>query len=335
MISIVKESYIKNNGSTFHMARENPFAYRLFKVFKPSLQKLRDWDNELLESLFEKLWESDDSFWWIHGRIIEVLNVKHVDTDYWVSRLLDEMKKTDSINDQSKIIVIENMSGRNSKEEKGGVHLICSETKLELRMVEVMNKLMNYTCDVSVAGRYIEAVQSYESACVKYIKDSEAKRLIGRDCYIKTDDSAINFDDKKMKRGDYTIFNNREYMVTSSYDEKSMKRDVMIYTYNTDDIDDSFQYDETFKRYYKVVDPHDLGDVFTYSIKYFYREHGVEKCVGNQGQITLLTSDSKFAMDNGFKERDPRDRDYIKENVPECEIEAKQIGPELNARFRP
>ncbi len=142
-------------------------------------------------------------------------------------------------------------------------------------------------------------------------------------------------DDKNMKNGDYTVFNNHEYLVSQSYDLENMKRVVKIFTYNIDDIDDSFQYDETYKYYYKIVDPHDLGDVFSYSIDHYYKGHKVQKCVGKQGQITLFTNDSKFAMENGFEEHDPRDRDYLKKDVSESEIEAVQIGPTLNARYRP
>ncbi len=331
---ILKDSYMKYNGSTFHMAREDRDAYNLYKVLTPGPQTLSEWDEELLDSLFSKLWENDDSFWWMHSRIIEVLNRKHVDIDRWVSRLLDEMEKTENLNNQSRIIVIESMSGRNSKEEDGGVHLICTETKYELRMVEVMNGLINFPCDIKLATRYVKAVDSYEEACVKYIKNVEAKRLINRKSYIKSDNTHFVSDDKKMKRGNYTLYNNHEYHVTASFDKEKKRNNVEIYTDNKDDIDESFQYDETLKRYYKIVEPNSLGDVFKYDIKYYYRGHEVEKCVGKQGEITLFTGDSKFAMANGFEEHDPRDRDYLKKNVPESEIEAKQIGPELNGRFK-
>ena len=162
------------------MAREYREEYELYKRVNPGEDILKAWDTELLESLFGMLWEDPGFVWVRHSRIIRVLNSGRVDINYWASRLLDEMEKMVDLDKQSKIIIIETMSGRNSKEDKGGVHLICTETDLESRMSAIMNKLMDFRCDYSdntdeigwdnVLNRYLVAVGSYKKACRKYGK---------------------------------------------------------------------------------------------------------------------------------------------------------------------
>ena len=51
MIDPVKESYIRFQGSTFHMAREDSAAYERYKAMNPGEDLLRKWDEEILEGL--------------------------------------------------------------------------------------------------------------------------------------------------------------------------------------------------------------------------------------------------------------------------------------------
>ena len=293
------------------------------------VEKVRDKEyDEQLESLFSKLWERNDSFWIIHADIIRILNGKNEKVDYWMSRLLDEMEKADKLDDNYKIMCILNMSGGDTRDDEGGVHLICTKTKLEARMVEVMNQLINFSCGKAHILRLKDAVKTYEEACEKYIKNRDLLNLITREKDIIVDNSPI----MELKSGDYTMVNNREYRVTTIYDEQEKRSKVAIYTYDIEDTDESFSYNEMFGRYYKVVDSRSLGDVYSYTIKHYYKGHLVEKCVGKKGEITIFSSDFNFALANGFREFDRGD--YIKEDVLESEIVSEQIGPELNGRYK-
>ncbi|MBP5604698.1 MAG: hypothetical protein J6X60_04040 [Ruminiclostridium sp.] len=179
-IDLIKKTYFECQGSAFIMAREYSDVYKQYKLLEPDNELLGKWDSELLEYLFAKLWEDPDFVWGRHSQIIKVLNRGHADVNRWVSRLLDEMEKMDSLDKKSKIIIIENMSGRNSSEDEGGVHLICAHTELEPRMITVMNKLTDFSCDESdnintrgwnnIVNRYLKAAGSYEKACKKYGK---------------------------------------------------------------------------------------------------------------------------------------------------------------------
>ena len=179
-IEHIKSAYFDCHGSFFHMAGEHREAYEQFKLLNPDEMVLREWDAELLGEIFAQLWDEPDFVWGRHSRIIEVLNRGRVDIRYWVSRLLDEMEKMDVLDKRNKILIIENMSGRNSRENAGGVHLICTHTDLEPRMHEVMNKLMDFHCDYcdnldqrgweNITNRYLAVIGSYEQACRRFGK---------------------------------------------------------------------------------------------------------------------------------------------------------------------
>ena len=89
---LLKDSYMKYNGSTYEMAREDSEAFKLYKALSPSRRKLREWDEELLESLFAKLNENDKCFKDIQFSINQVIDRKRVNTEYW-SVLLDKAVK--------------------------------------------------------------------------------------------------------------------------------------------------------------------------------------------------------------------------------------------------
>lgn len=177
---LVKDSYKKYQGSTFHMAREDREAYEQYKSLNPGQDLLGKWDEEILEDLFAKLWKDETKVWYIHSSIIRILNRRYVDLNYWVSRLLDEMEKMTELDKKNKIIIIETMSGHNSKEDQGGVHLICLYTDLEERMVKVMNELKSFYCDDydnlnemgwnNIVDRHLCAVNDYVRAYKKFGK---------------------------------------------------------------------------------------------------------------------------------------------------------------------
>lgn len=52
-------------------------------AMNPGEDLLRKWNEEILEGLFEKLWEDEDIVWNKHNSIIKVLNRRHVDLNYW------------------------------------------------------------------------------------------------------------------------------------------------------------------------------------------------------------------------------------------------------------
>ena len=56
----VKSAYFDCQGSIFHMSRDYREAYEQYKLLNPGEDLLREWDSELLEMLFAKLWEKTE-----------------------------------------------------------------------------------------------------------------------------------------------------------------------------------------------------------------------------------------------------------------------------------
>ena len=166
-IKALKVSYFANNGSTFHMSREDPDEYSLYDNTMPIIF---GWDRQLLKSKFATFWDDPENVWLKVDEIIEILDRKRVGIRRWASRLLDELEKSDSLDTHNKILIIESMCGRNALMDEGGVHLICKHTNLEQRMDEVMNKLMDFSCDGSEeqSERYFKSVEKYKEAYEKF-----------------------------------------------------------------------------------------------------------------------------------------------------------------------
>lgn len=173
-IKAAKTSYFNNNGSTFHMSREYPDEYALYN---PTMPVIFGWDRQLLKKHFATFWDDPENVWLKHDKIIEVLDRKHIGINRWASRLLDEMEKMDPLDVHNKILIIENMCGRDIEMEEGGVHLFCTRTRLEPRMTEVMDKLID-SCNINLDNadearsieRYSKDVKQYQKACKKYGK---------------------------------------------------------------------------------------------------------------------------------------------------------------------
>lgn len=173
-IKAVKTCYFENNGSTFHMSREEPDKYALYDSTMPVIF---GWDNQLLKKHFKTLWDDPETVWLKHDMIIEVLDRKHIGINRRASRLLDEMEKMDSLDVHNKILIIENMCGRDTDMEEGGVHLFCTRTRLEPRMAAVMDKLID-SCragfdnadEIRQKERWSKDVERYKKAYEKYRK---------------------------------------------------------------------------------------------------------------------------------------------------------------------
>ena len=143
-LDLIKQTYMKCQGNTMHMAREYCDVYEMYKQLDPGEDILKEWDLELLESLFAMLWEDPGFVWGRHGQIIEVLNRGRVDIGYWVARLLDEMEKMDTLDKESKVLIIENMAGRDLA-LKGGCMLLETFPAHAERVDWIMNKIMDFT----------------------------------------------------------------------------------------------------------------------------------------------------------------------------------------------
>ncbi len=137
-----KEFYFQYDGHSFHMDREEPARFNSFRMLEIGKERLREWDEELLDRLFRDMWSDPERIWITHGRILKILQRKNCDMKKYLSRLLDEMEKMDQLETDQMTLIIENMAGRNEKMSDGGVCLFCSCSDLAERMKDIEDRLI-------------------------------------------------------------------------------------------------------------------------------------------------------------------------------------------------
>lgn len=164
-----KEFYFRYLGSLFHMDREEPAAYGSFKMLGLGKDTLREWDEELLDGLFQKLWSEPDRVWAAHERIVRIIARNNCDTQKNVGRLLDEMEKMEDLDEFNATLIIENMAGRTDPMNDGGVYAVCAYSGLAARMDDIMERLIA-ACSAhhEADARFDEAVRRYRSAWCRW-----------------------------------------------------------------------------------------------------------------------------------------------------------------------
>ena len=166
------EAFFKRfDGFGFHMSREQ------MNIGEAALEK---WRQDIIGGYFEKLdGNDDDRLWSYHDRIIAVAFCTSTRFEENAARLLNDMEKLEStLSKQQKILMIENMAGRNALHSDSGVRFICERTKQREQMISVMQSFMNFDCSDRdnlkqggwnrIQDRFLAAVRSYGDAVKAY-----------------------------------------------------------------------------------------------------------------------------------------------------------------------
>ena len=161
-----REFYKQYDGHSFHMAREEPAKYNSWIVPLPE-EIRRKWDQEIIDDLFASLWDDDSRVWSRHYRLIEL--IKRNKNENNIERFLDEMEKMPTLDKRSKIIIIENMAGRDEG-HNGGYKLICQFPQYIDRLNSIMKSITDFTIEErdksddmgwqNISDRYEKAVMS-------------------------------------------------------------------------------------------------------------------------------------------------------------------------------
>lgn len=164
-----KEFYFQYDGFSFHMGREEPAKYNSFMMLGVGKGTLREWDEELLEGLFESLWSDQQRVWVLHGKILKIIARGNCDAEKQLQRLLDEMEKMAGLDLLTATLIIENMAGRNESMNDGGVYVFRRYFALSGRMNEVTGRIIE-SCSANhdVDERFEEAVRRYRNAYSKW-----------------------------------------------------------------------------------------------------------------------------------------------------------------------
>ena len=184
-----KEFYFDYYGYGFHMSREEPGRYSAFRSLHLPGEVLKAWDKELLEDLFRKMRSDPDHAWIAHGHILGILKRGNCDVSAWASRLLDEMESMDRTDAKNRILITENMVGRNGDLSDGGAYLICRFTPFAGRMDQVMEHLMR-TVDI-YDGSLSEEKRGWEKPAERCRRAAENYRTAVRKWSTPTQSTTI------------------------------------------------------------------------------------------------------------------------------------------------
>ena len=167
-----KEFYMKYGGREFHMSREEPDKYREYRAFPVSQEMKREWNEELIANAIRNIRVYPDRAWSFHFSVLEYLRRPGCNTEVWAARLLDEMEKMLQLDKKNKVLIIENMAGLSANMQEGGVWFYCTCTGLGRRMNEIMERIMDFSCeDETPQGMGWENMQKrLDKTCARYRK---------------------------------------------------------------------------------------------------------------------------------------------------------------------
>ena len=167
-----KEFYLKYGGREFHMSREEPDKYREYRAFPVSQEMKREWNEELIANAIRNIRTYPDRASSFHFSVLEYLRRPGCNTEVWAGRLLDEMEKMPQLDKKNRILIIENMAGRSANMQEGGVWFYCACTSLGSRMNEIMERIMDFSCeDEPPRGLGWENMQKrLDKTCARYRK---------------------------------------------------------------------------------------------------------------------------------------------------------------------
>ncbi len=144
LFSDAKDYYFEHMGDGYYMFLDETKKYEEFKAMQIPDNIRAEWDEEMLNDLFEHLHDEPSDVWAKHGRILKVLQRGHCDYVKWGKKLLDEMDGFDYLDKKNKILIIENMGGRDRYLKNGGAFLIITKTPYAKRLDEIMQYFMDF-----------------------------------------------------------------------------------------------------------------------------------------------------------------------------------------------
>ena len=183
------EAFFKaSDGNRFLMYREDTDKYAQYSHMNILPDTEETWRQELMQICFTQLSTLSKDTWCIHSRIIGILHATTTKIRENCSRLLTAMQDFQNLDKQQKILITENMAGRDSRHKSGGCYLICSRTALGKEMQKIMTVLTDFTCDLQdntaetgwqdMGRRYADAVKAYRAAYRRF----RIYQLFKKDC---------------------------------------------------------------------------------------------------------------------------------------------------------
>lgn len=159
-------------GNTFHMYRDETGLYKIFASLNIPADVLRKWDQEIIETLFNKIWGKKEDVIYYSWRLFDAIRRDEINLEKNILLFLKKMEKCVALDYKHRIIILEFFAGGTDSLEDGYCYFICKRTPYKELMNEVVTKLMDFTCaDDKEQEKYrLMAVEKYKKAYKKFGK---------------------------------------------------------------------------------------------------------------------------------------------------------------------
>lgn len=165
-LSEAESLFKKYDGHYFHMGREeSPECYHDFMALCLPDSVIEQWRQEIIDHLFDIMFEDHEDVWGKLYRIIKVMLDTKTHYQKNGERILDNLSRMNELDTKQKILIIERMTECCS--------FICRNTDLAPRMNDIMTSFMDFECREDeikktpgwkdAGKRYDEAVNEYRS----------------------------------------------------------------------------------------------------------------------------------------------------------------------------
>lgn len=179
-ITEAEQLYKKFDGNLFYMNREEPHLYEDFKQLNISSEILINWNQEIIETLFNELSKDSNMTFWVFMRLFELIKIDKNNLEKNIERYFNEIRKTKKLDYLQRIILIELFAGKDAYQKTGICFFVCNNiTKYINEMNEIVMRLMDFSCkeNKELNKRFDEAKKNYKKAFTKFSKINKKNNI--------------------------------------------------------------------------------------------------------------------------------------------------------------
>lgn len=136
------------NGHGFHMLREDPKSYKEYNKLGISKEQEDIWRVQKIEEYHERIHSDIKNAWVGASNIIDIMHDLEQVSDELLERLLDVLAYVSKLNMRQRILVMEDMEGRNdNNRSRSGYALYNSKKKYYEKLQRTMAQIMETTAE--------------------------------------------------------------------------------------------------------------------------------------------------------------------------------------------
>ena len=136
------------NGHGYHMLREETKAYKEYNQLNISKKQEDIWRVQKIEEYYERIHSDKEKAWVWLGNIIEMMHDLEKVSDELLERLLDSLRYISKLDVRQRILVMEDMAGRNSNDRnRNGYALYRAKNEFYEELQETMAQIMQMNAE--------------------------------------------------------------------------------------------------------------------------------------------------------------------------------------------